>query len=110
MVVSLLKTLGEAPNSKVSAGLVLSLTCATYYGGTGILTAGVPNLVILGVLESRDITIYWSEWAYYLFPIIGLLRVGLLYGLIRLLFRPLAGTRSLRPFSYRRYSRAHDWP
>lgn len=88
MVVSLLKTLGEAPNSKVSAGLVLSLTCATYYSGTGILTAGVPNLVILGVLESRDITVYWSEWAYYLFPVIGLLRVGLLYGLIRLLFRP----------------------
>ena len=88
MVVSLLKTLGEAPGSKISAGLVLSLTCATYYSGTGILTASVPNLVILGVLESRDITIYWSEWAYYLFPIIGLLRVGLLYGLIRLLFRP----------------------
>ncbi len=88
MVVSLLKTLGEAPGSKVSAGLVLSLTCATYYSGTGILTASVPNLVILGVLESRDIAIYWSEWAYYLFPVIGILRVALSYGLIRLLFRP----------------------
>ncbi|MDP6041928.1 MAG: SLC13 family permease, partial [Candidatus Latescibacteria bacterium] len=88
MVVSLLKSLNETPGSKVSAGLVLSLTCATYYSGTGILTAGVPNLVILGVLESRNITIYWSEWAFYLFPVIGLLRVGLIYGLIRLLFRP----------------------
>ena len=88
MVVSLLKTLGEAPGSRVSAGLVLSLTCATYYSGTGILTASVPNLVILGVLESRDISVYWSMWAYYLFPVIGLLRVGLLYGLIWLLFRP----------------------
>lgn len=88
MVISLLKSLNETPGSKVSAGLVLSLTCATYYSGTGILTAGVPNLIILGILESRNITIYWSEWAFYLFPVIGLLRVGLIYGIIRLLFRP----------------------
>ena len=88
IVVALLKTLGEVPGSKVSAGLVLSLTCATYYSGTGILTASVPNLVILGVLESRDLSVYWSAWAYYLFPIIGLLRVALLYGLISVLFRP----------------------
>lgn len=88
IVVALLKTLGEVPGSKVSAGLVLSLTCATYYSGTGILTASVPNLVILGVLESRNLSVYWSAWAYYLFPIIGLLRVALLYGLISLLFRP----------------------
>ena len=88
MVISLLKSLNETPGSKVSAGLVLSLTCATYYGGSGILTASVPNLVILGGLESRDLTIYWGQWAYYLFPTIGLLRVILLYGLIRLLFRP----------------------
>lgn len=88
IVVALLKTLAEVPGSKVSAGLVLSLTCATYYSGTGILTASVPNLVILGVLESRNLSVYWSAWAYYLFPIIGLLRVALLYGLISLLFRP----------------------
>ena len=101
MVVSLLKTLGEAPNSKVSAALVLSLTCATYYSGTGILTAGVPNLVILGVLESRNITVYWSEWAYYLFPIIGLLRVGLPLRPYPFAISPLAGTQSLSPLRYR---------
>jgi anion transporter len=88
MVISLLKSLGEKPNSKISAAFVLATVCSTYYGGVGILTASVPNLVLLGVLESRDITLYWSQWAYYLFPVIGLLRVGAIYLLIRIIFRP----------------------
>jgi anion transporter len=88
MVISLLKSLGEKPSSKISAAFVLAVVCSTYYGGVGILTASVPNLVLLGVLESHNITLYWSQWAYYLFPIIGLLRVGAIYLLIRVIFRP----------------------
>lgn len=88
MVISLLKSLGEKPNSKISAAFVLATVCSTYYGGVGILTASVPNLVLLGALETYDITIYWSQWAYYLFPVIGLLRVAAVYLLIRIIFRP----------------------
>jgi anion transporter len=84
LLISLLKSLGERPGSRLSAAVVLSFVCATYYGGTGILTAGVPNLVILGVVESRGETIYWGQWAAYLLPVIGLLRVALIYGLIRI--------------------------
>ena len=59
--------------------------CSTYYGGTGVLTASVPNMVVFGVMESRNIPIFWGEWGLYLFPVIGLLRVGCCYLLIRLL-------------------------
>jgi di/tricarboxylate transporter len=85
MMVSLLKALGEKPGSPISAALILSLMCATYYGGTGVLTASVPNMVVFGVMESRNIPVYWGEWAAYLFPVIGLLRTGCCYLLVRLL-------------------------
>ena len=88
MVLSLLKSLGEQPGSKISAAFVLAVVCSTYYGGVGILTASVPNLVLLGVLDTHKITLYWSQWAYYLFPVIGLLRVIMIYFLIRFIFRP----------------------
>jgi anion transporter len=90
LLVSLLKSLGERPGSRLSAAVILSFVCATYYGGTGILTAGVPNLVVLGVVESRGETIYWGQWAACLLPVIGLLRVAMIYGLVRVLL-PLPG-------------------
>ncbi len=92
VVIGLLKELGEKPGSPVSAALVLSLVCSTQFCGTGVLTGSVPNVVVLGVLESRKIPLYWSQWAFCLFPVIGLLRVGCCYLLIRWLFpidRPL---------------------
>jgi len=86
VIVSLLRALGEKPGSPASAGLVVSLACATYYCGTGVLTASVPNLVVLGVLESRGFPLYWGEWAVALFPVIGLLRTTCCYVLVRLVF------------------------
>ncbi len=98
MAISLLKALGEKPGSRVSAALILSLMCSTYYGGTGVLTASVPNMVVFGVMESRNIPIFWGEWALYLFPVIGLLRTGCCYLLIRLLLPvPPAPVRSTNP-------------
>ncbi|MDA0709796.1 MAG: SLC13 family permease [bacterium] len=88
MVLGLLKSLGEKPGSRISAAFVLGTVCATYFGGVGILTASVPNLVLLGVLESHGIALFWGQWAYYLFPVMGFLRVGAIYLLVRFLFRP----------------------
>ena len=85
LIITLLRTLGEPPGSRVSVALILSLVCSTYYGGTGVLTASVPSLVVFGVLESRDISVYWGQWALYLFPVFSLCRVACCYGLIRLL-------------------------
>ena len=85
MLISLLKAMGEKPGSRVSAALILSLVCSTYYGGTGILTASVPNLVVFGAMEARGITFYWGEWALYMLPVMGLVRTGCCYLLVRLL-------------------------
>ena len=90
LIITLLRTLGEPPGSRVSAALILSVACSTYYGGTGVLTASVPSLIVFGVLESRDITVYWGQWTLYLFPIFSLCRVACCYLLIRLLL-PLRG-------------------
>ncbi len=95
LIITLLRTLGEPPGSRVSAALILSLACSTYYGGTGVLTASVPSLVVFGVLESRDITVYWGQWAMYLFPVFSFCRVACCYLLIRLLL-PLRGDSRIR--------------
>ena len=86
IVVQLIKTTNQKPGSPVCAALILGLVCSTYYAGTGILTASVPNLVILGIMESRGSTIYWGSWAVLMYPVFGLLRVACCYLLIRLIF------------------------
>ena len=88
VLISLIDALKIERHSPQSAAIVLSVVCATYYGGTGILTASVPNLIIMGVLESRQHPIFWAEWATYLFPVIGLLRVLAGSLIILFLFRP----------------------
>ena len=92
ILISLINSLGEKPKSPVSAAIILSVVCATYYGGTGILTASVPNLVIMGVLEDTGHPVFWAEWALYVFPVIGLVRVLVGAGLILLIFRPVFKT------------------
>jgi anion transporter len=91
LLIGLLKALGEKPGSRVSAALVMSLMCSTYYGGTGVLTASVPNMVVFGIMESRGISIYWGEWAGYMLPVIGICRTLFAYLLIRVLLPVKSG-------------------
>ena len=63
VLTALIDALKAERNSPLSAAIVLSVVCATYYGGTGILTASVPNLVIMGVLEGQGHSVFWAEWA-----------------------------------------------
>ena len=95
LLIGLLKALGEKPGSRVSAALVMSLMCSTYYGGTGVLTASVPNMVVFGIMEARDISIFWGQWAGYMFPVIGLCRTLLVYLLIRVLLPVPSGPVNL---------------
>ncbi len=88
VLISFIDALKAERHSPLSAAIILSVVCATYYGGTGILTASVPNLVIMGVLESHQQPVFWGQWAAYVFPVIGLLRVLAGTLLILILFRP----------------------
>ncbi|MFC1525359.1 SLC13 family permease [Candidatus Latescibacterota bacterium] len=93
--VLLLLPLGEAVIERLVGGrdpttrtaVLLSLVCSTYYGGCGVLTGTVPNLVVVGQLEAvSGEVMYWSEWLVWMFPIIGLARTGLSLAVIWALY------------------------
>ncbi|MBI2505156.1 MAG: anion permease [Candidatus Latescibacteria bacterium] len=79
--------LGGKEDRTLNAAVLLSLLCSTYYGGAGLLTGAVPNLVVAGQLERvSGRVLYWGEWFEWMFPVMGFLRTGLCYGVIYLLF------------------------
>ena len=71
----------------VRAAILLSLLCSTYFGGCGLLTGAVPNLVLAGRFEqAQQMPIFWATWFYWMFPLIGLGRVLLSLVVIWLLY------------------------
>ena len=85
--ITLIDRMGGETSSNLNAAILLSLLCSTYFGGCGVLTGAVPNLVLAGQFEqSQQVTIFWSTWLYWMFPVIGLLRTALSLGVIWLLF------------------------
>ena len=77
--------------------VTLSLLCSTYYGGCGVLTGSVPNLVVAGQLEAAGRLVYWGEWLQWMFPVIGLARTCLCFAVIWLLFGRRMVSRVSRP-------------
>lgn len=70
-------------------GLLFGPLFATFYGAVGVLTAALPNIVIVGIVESiTEMSISWTEWLVTVFPIMGVGRVLLIAGVIYLLYRP----------------------
>ncbi len=58
--------------------IALSLVCGTYFGGCGVLTGSVPNLVVTGQLEmATGRVVLWGEWLRWMFPVIGAARAAL---------------------------------
>ncbi|MBS11682.1 MAG: hypothetical protein CME19_08780 [Gemmatimonadetes bacterium] len=88
VLIALINALKVERQSNLSAAIVLSVVCATYYGGTGILTASVPNMVIMGVLEAEQQPVFWAQWAGHMLPVIGIIRVLTVAGVVVLFFRP----------------------
>jgi anion transporter len=70
-------------------GIFFAPLFATYYGALGILTANLPNIVIVGLVDSiAGVTITWTEWFLAMFPVMGLGRVLLIVGVVYALYRP----------------------
>ena len=73
--------------------VTLSILYGTYYGGAGILTGTVPNIIVAGQLEAvTGRVVYWGEWLLWMFPVIGALRTLLCAAVIWVLWG-----RRLRP-------------
>lgn len=74
---------------KAQIGLFLAPLFATFYGSTGIYTAGLQNVIIVGITESvGGPSISWAEWTGMLFPLMALARSLLIAGVLYLLYRP----------------------
>jgi di/tricarboxylate transporter len=74
---------------RAKLGLFFAPLFATYYGAVGILTAGLPNIVIAGLVESiSGVGISWTQWFLALFPIMGLGRAVAIVLVVYALYRP----------------------
>ncbi|MFW5918070.1 MAG: SLC13 family permease [Haloferacaceae archaeon] len=70
-------------------GIFFAPLFATYYGAAGILTAGLPNIVIVGLFESvAGVSISWTEWLFAMFPIMGIGRAALIVAVVYAIYRP----------------------
>ena len=84
---AVVERVGDRDDGRLHLTVQLSLLCSTYYGGSGILTGTVPNLVAAGQYEAvTSSTLFWSEWLVWMFPVIGCLRTLLCLGVIWVMF------------------------
>ena len=87
VAMELCKALGYKPETPAATGIFLAFGAATYFPGTGILTAQLPSIVVLGILEKFKLTIYWGEWALRMFLVMGLGGLATIYLYLRMTIR-----------------------
>ncbi len=79
--------LGFGPGTTGRTGVTLAVAAGSIYPSFGILTAAVPNVVLLGAAESiHGIEITYGEYFLMHFPVISVVNLLALPFLIRLLF------------------------
>ncbi|MFQ5913541.1 MAG: SLC13 family permease [Nitrospinota bacterium] len=75
--------------SRGCAALVLATTMSAFFPGFAVLTANVPNLVHVAVVESvSGASLSYGQWAYLHLPVLGLVRVALIFLTIRIFLWP----------------------
>ena len=86
----ILKSLGELfTDRSAKIGIFLGPLFATYYGGSGFLTASLANIIVTGLVESGGgPAISWAQWALYMGPVMGIGRVAVIVAVTYLLYRP----------------------
>ncbi len=85
--IKLAERLGGGEDRALAPAILSALVCSTYYGGCGVLTGSVPNIVVAAQLERyADRSLLWTEWLRWMFPIIGLLRTAICLGVVWLIW------------------------
>jgi anion transporter len=83
IALSLAEHAGFAPGSKGRTGVVLAAAFGAFLPNFSILTANVPNLVLLGAAESEaGVVPHYGSYLLLHFPILGLLKAVLIVALI----------------------------
>ena len=68
-------------------GLIILTVLSSYYLGSGILTANVPNMALTGSVERNlHIHLHFAEYLLTYFPVLGLLKTAILGILISVVF------------------------
>lgn len=88
VVNGILKLFGdtEEENNAKKAIVISSLVYASMVGGIIILTAHMPNVIMVGLFEKQlKISISWIQWLWLHLPIIGLFPI--MYWIVRFVFK-----------------------
>jgi anion transporter len=88
----MLVTIGKRFDSRQARiGLLFGPLFATYYGGTGILTGSLANIIVTGIVESTaGQSITWTAWLAQMGPLMGIGRVAVVIAVVYFLYRPPA--------------------
>jgi anion transporter len=100
IAISIARTLGLQPFSVGGAGLVLAAVGSTGFPGFGLLTAAIPNVVLMGAAEKVGINVYWSQFLKLHFLVGGVLK----FFLILLMIFAYVFIKDKKLFSERRVS------
>lgn len=76
-----------APGSRGRYGLILAMIYGAHNPSFGIMPANVPNMLLVGTIESVwGETVQYGSYLLLHFPVLGLLKALVIYGLILVLF------------------------
>jgi di/tricarboxylate transporter len=74
---------------RARVGLFLGPLFVTYYGGVGVFTGSLANIIIAGIVETNaGVRIGWVEWAVWMGPLFGVVRAVLVVAVAYALYRP----------------------
>ena len=80
---------GVFTERRPKVGLFLGPLFVTYYGGTGVLTGSLANIIITGIVDSNaGLAIGWVEWAMWLGPVMSVGRAVAIALVAYVLYRP----------------------
>ncbi|ESP89980.1 SLC13 family permease [Candidatus Halobonum tyrrellensis] len=80
---------GRFAERRARVGLFLGPLFVTFYGGAGVLTGSLPNIIITGITESAaGVSIGWVEWLVWMGPVMTVGRSLAVVAVAYLLYRP----------------------
>ena len=88
VTVALADSVGFHPGSRGRAGLVLATLLTNYMPSCAILPSNLPNMVLAGAAQTIfGITLTYGRYLLAHFPVLGLVKAGVIVALIWLIFR-----------------------
>jgi Sodium:sulfate symporter transmembrane region len=86
VIVAFIERLGLGERGR--NGLIVATVLSSYYLGSGILTANVPNMALTGSVERNlHIHLHFADYLFTYFPMLGLLKTAVAGFLIAVVFR-----------------------